>query len=112
MTRVTGDHDPGVEPAARVGHRAHRLLVHAGVLLTQPVPRVLRVRDVLHRVGPALGVRGPGPRTGRSNRWLRSATCQPALFGERPAARYGLTALCVGMGMGAALLWENLAAGH
>jgi acetyl-CoA acyltransferase len=31
-------------------------------------------------------------------------------FRERPAARYGLTALCVGMGMGAALVWENLAA--
>jgi acetyl-CoA acyltransferase len=29
-------------------------------------------------------------------------------FGERPEARYGLTALCIGMGMGAALLWENL----
>jgi acetyl-CoA acyltransferase len=29
-------------------------------------------------------------------------------FGERPSARYGLTALCVGMGMGAAVLWENL----
>jgi acetyl-CoA acyltransferase len=29
---------------------------------------------------------------------------------ERPGARYGLTALCVGMGMGAALVWENLAA--
>ena len=27
---------------------------------------------------------------------------------ERPDARYGLTALCVGMGMGAALLWERL----
>ena len=33
-------------------------------------------------------------------------------FKERPDARYGLTALCVGMGMGAALLWENLGAGH
>jgi acetyl-CoA acyltransferase len=31
-------------------------------------------------------------------------------FGERPEARFGLTALCIGMGMGAALLWENL--GH
>jgi acetyl-CoA acyltransferase len=30
-------------------------------------------------------------------------------FKERPEVRYGLTALCVGMGMGAALLWENLA---
>lgn len=29
-------------------------------------------------------------------------------FRERPQARYGLTALCVGMGMGAAILWENL----
>jgi acetyl-CoA acyltransferase len=27
---------------------------------------------------------------------------------ERPDVRYGLTALCVGMGMGAALLWERL----
>jgi acetyl-CoA acyltransferase len=28
-------------------------------------------------------------------------------FGERPDVRFGLTALCIGMGMGAALLWEN-----
>ncbi|MFN8223036.1 MAG: thiolase family protein [Gaiellales bacterium] len=28
-------------------------------------------------------------------------------FGERPDARYGLTALCIGFGMGAALLWER-----
>jgi acetyl-CoA acyltransferase len=28
-------------------------------------------------------------------------------FRERPPARYGLVALCVGMGMGAALLWER-----
>jgi acetyl-CoA acyltransferase len=27
---------------------------------------------------------------------------------HRPDVRYGLTALCVGMGMGAALLWENV----
>jgi acetyl-CoA acyltransferase len=33
-------------------------------------------------------------------------------FRERPDVRYGLTALCVGMGMGAALLWENLGAGN
>jgi acetyl-CoA acyltransferase len=33
-------------------------------------------------------------------------------FGERPDVRYGLTALCVGMGMGAALLWENLGSRH
>jgi acetyl-CoA acyltransferase len=28
-------------------------------------------------------------------------------FRERPDVRYGVTALCVGMGMGAAVLWEN-----
>src|SRR5438876_1867920 len=27
---------------------------------------------------------------------------------EQPSARYGLTALCVGMGMGAALVWERV----
>ena len=32
-------------------------------------------------------------------------------FRERPDVRYGLTALCIGLGMGAALLWENLAGG-
>jgi acetyl-CoA acyltransferase len=31
-------------------------------------------------------------------------------FRERPDVRYGLTALCIGMGMGAAVLWENTAA--
>ncbi len=29
-------------------------------------------------------------------------------FKERPDAQYGLTALCVGMGMGAAVLWERV----
>jgi acetyl-CoA acyltransferase len=29
-------------------------------------------------------------------------------FRERPDVRYGLTALCVGMGMGAAVVWENV----
>jgi acetyl-CoA acyltransferase len=31
-------------------------------------------------------------------------------FRERPDVRFGLTALCVGMGMGAALIWESLPA--
>jgi acetyl-CoA acyltransferase len=31
-------------------------------------------------------------------------------FQERPSAKYGLTALCIGMGMGAAVIWENVAA--
>jgi acetyl-CoA acyltransferase len=29
-------------------------------------------------------------------------------FRERPDVRYGMTALCIGMGMGAAVIWENL----
>jgi acetyl-CoA acyltransferase len=29
-------------------------------------------------------------------------------FGERPDVRYGMTALCIGMGMGAAVVWESL----
>jgi acetyl-CoA acyltransferase len=33
-------------------------------------------------------------------------------FRGRPDVRYGLTGLCVGMGMGAVVLWENLGAGH
>jgi acetyl-CoA acyltransferase len=32
-------------------------------------------------------------------------------FRERPYVRYGLTALCIGLGMGAAVLWENMRAG-
>jgi acetyl-CoA acyltransferase len=28
-------------------------------------------------------------------------------FGEHPEVRYGLTAMCVGFGMGAAVVWEN-----
>jgi len=28
-------------------------------------------------------------------------------FGEHPEVRYGLTAMCVGMGMGGAVIWEN-----
>ena len=29
-------------------------------------------------------------------------------FRERPDVRYGMTALCIGMGMGASIVWENL----
>jgi acetyl-CoA acyltransferase len=32
-------------------------------------------------------------------------------FERRPDVRYGLTALCIGLGMGAALLWENTRGG-
>jgi acetyl-CoA acyltransferase len=29
-------------------------------------------------------------------------------FAERPEVRYGLTTMCIGMGMGATVLWENI----
>ena len=29
-------------------------------------------------------------------------------FRERTGVRYGMTALCIGMGMGAAVVWESL----
>ncbi len=32
-------------------------------------------------------------------------------FRERPHVRYGLTGLCIGLGMGAAVIWENVHAG-
>ena len=32
-------------------------------------------------------------------------------FRERPQVRFGLTGLCIGLGMGAAVIWENLHAG-
>ena len=28
-------------------------------------------------------------------------------FAERPEVRYGLTAMCVGIGMGGTVIWEN-----
>jgi acetyl-CoA acyltransferase len=28
-------------------------------------------------------------------------------FAEHPEVRFGLTAMCIGMGMGASVLWEN-----
>jgi acetyl-CoA acyltransferase len=31
-------------------------------------------------------------------------------FTGRPDARYGLTTMCVGLGMGGTVLWENLSA--
>ncbi|GAA4070750.1 thiolase family protein [Nonomuraea soli] len=31
-------------------------------------------------------------------------------FAERPDVRYGITTMCVGMGMGGTVIWENLAA--
>ncbi|MFC3521756.1 thiolase family protein [Streptomonospora nanhaiensis] len=38
---------------------------------------------------------------------VRLMTQLSRLFGERPDVRYGLTTMCVGLGMGGTVLWEN-----
>ena len=40
--------------------------------------------------------------------WVLLAAQLAYGFRERPGVRYGLTALCIGMGMGAAILWERV----
>jgi acetyl-CoA acyltransferase len=59
----------------------------------------------LNPYGGAIAFGHPLAATGA--RLLAQLAC---CFRERPQVRYGLTALCVGMGMGAALIWESLAA--
>ena len=34
-------------------------------------------------------------------------TALAAQFAERPDVRYGLTAMCVGLGQGGSVIWEN-----
>ncbi len=38
---------------------------------------------------------------------VRLMTQLAAHFAENPSARYGLTAMCIGIGMGGAVIWEN-----
>ena len=38
---------------------------------------------------------------------VRLMTQLAAQFAENPSARYGLTAMCIGIGMGGAVIWEN-----
>lgn len=38
---------------------------------------------------------------------VRLMTQLAAQFAENPSVRYGLTAMCIGMGMGGAVIWEN-----
>ena len=37
----------------------------------------------------------------------RSSALLAAQFAERPDVRYGLTAMCVGLGQGGSVIWEN-----
>jgi acetyl-CoA acyltransferase len=56
----------------------------------------------LNRFGGAIACGHPLAATG-----VRLVAQLAQAFGERPRARYGLTALCIGLGMGAAVLWER-----
>jgi acetyl-CoA acyltransferase len=38
---------------------------------------------------------------------VRLMTQLASQFEERPEARYGLTTMCIGIGMGGTVIWEN-----
>jgi len=56
----------------------------------------------VNRYGGAIAVGHPLASSG-----VRLMTQLARQFAESPDVRYGLTALCVGIGMGAAVVWEN-----
>jgi acetyl-CoA acyltransferase len=57
------------------------------------------------RVNPWGGAIAVGhPLASSGVRLMTQLSCQ---FAERPDVRYGLTAMCVGLGMGATVIWEN-----
>jgi acetyl-CoA acyltransferase len=68
-------------------------LDHFGI--DQDDPRV-------NRWGGAIAVGHPLASSG-----VRLMTQLARQFAERPDVRYGLTAMCVGIGMGASVIWEN-----
>ena len=114
----------GAEAVARIGplpeavrelgeqsHPGGRERVSAGDRAAVRVePLVLRVDPEDERLNPYGGAIACGhPLAATGVRLLAQLAYG---FRERPDVRYGLTALCVGMGMGAALVWENVAAGN
>lgn len=56
----------------------------------------------VNRYGGAIAVGHPLASSG-----VRLMTQLARQFEEDPAVRYGLTAMCIGLGMGAAIIWEN-----
>src|SRR4051795_8568875 len=66
----------------------HYGIADAGPLVTQYGGRIA--------VGPPLASSG-----------VRLMTQLARQFADRPEVRYGLTAMCVGFGMGGAVIWEN-----
>ncbi|WP_283132792.1 thiolase family protein [Rhizohabitans arisaemae] len=58
----------------------------------------------VNRYGGAIAVGHPLASSG-----VRLMTQLSRQFAEEPRIRYGMTTMCVGMGMGATVIWENLA---
>ena len=56
----------------------------------------------VNQYGGAIAVGHPLASSG-----VRLMTQLARQFAEHPEVRYGLTAMCVGMGMGGAVIWEN-----
>ena len=83
--------------------RAERAVRRPGADLVRRARRRARTTDRLNPYGGAIACGHPLAATG-----VRLMAQLAYGFGERPDVRYGLTALCIGFGMGAALLWENL----
>ena len=64
-----------------------------------------KIADDDRRVNPWGGAIAVGHPLASSG--VRLMTQLSRLFGEHPEVRYGLTTMCVGMGMGGTVLWEN-----
>jgi acetyl-CoA acyltransferase len=63
------------------------------------------IKDDDHRVNPYGGAIAFGHPLASSG--VRLMTHLARQFADRPQARYGLTAMCVGLGMGGSVIWEN-----
>jgi acetyl-CoA acyltransferase len=63
------------------------------------------IKDDDDRINPYGGAIALGHPLASSG--VRLMTQLARAFEDRPQARYGLTAMCVGFGMGATVIWEN-----
>ena len=58
--------------------------------------------DKVNRYGGAIATGHPLASSG-----VRLMTQLARQFAEDPSVRYGMTAMCIGIGMGGAVIWEN-----
>ena len=58
--------------------------------------------DKVNRYGGAIATGHPLASSG-----VRLMTQLSRQFAEDPSVRYGMTAMCIGIGMGGAVIWEN-----